>query len=37
MYSPEISYRLTAPRFDWKKWTNATKDDGNGFVLDIKP
>jgi hypothetical protein len=37
MYSPEISYRLTAPRFDWKKWTNATKDDGDGFVLDIKP
>jgi len=24
--SPEISYRLTAPRFDWYKWTNIAHD-----------
>lgn len=35
--SVEISYRLTAPRFDWKEWPNASKDPVDGFILDLKP
>ncbi|KKK76265.1 hypothetical protein LCGC14_2865410, partial [marine sediment metagenome] len=30
----EVSYRLTAPRFDWKTWKNTTEDDVEGFNLD---
>jgi hypothetical protein len=30
----EVSYRLTAPRFDWEKWTNYSHDDVTGFVLN---
>jgi len=31
----EISYRLTAPRFDAAEWTNRAKDsDGHGFIIN---
>jgi hypothetical protein len=30
----EVSYRLTAPRFDWKGWSNYSGDDADGFNLD---
>jgi|GEM_PF-2129562 len=29
----EVSYRLTAPRFDADQWSNRTDDDAKGFVL----
>ncbi len=30
----EVSYRLTAPRFDWKAWSNTTEDEVEGLNLD---
>jgi len=30
----EVSYRLTAPRFDFAKWGNRTSDQEEGFNLD---
>jgi hypothetical protein len=30
----EISYRLTAPRFDWKEWSNYSTSTEEGFNLD---
>lgn len=34
----EVSYRLTAPRFDWREWPSATGDAGSpGFILNLKP
>jgi len=30
----EVSYRLTAPRFDYLKWTNSSNDKVEGFNLD---
>ncbi|MBI2279040.1 MAG: hypothetical protein HYU81_03195 [Candidatus Brennerbacteria bacterium] len=32
--SLEVSYRLTAPRFDWREWTNAAAGAHEGFNLD---
>ena len=33
----EASYRLTANRFDWKKWSNNASDDSwEGFVIKEK-
>jgi len=32
-----VSYRLTAPRFDYEKWTNVNSDEGvEGMKVDIK-
>jgi hypothetical protein len=34
---PEVSYRLTANRFDHAKWTNYADDEsGEGFVIEEK-
>ncbi|KKU94155.1 MAG: hypothetical protein UY26_C0003G0306 [Candidatus Jorgensenbacteria bacterium GW2011_GWA1_48_13] len=30
----EVSYRLTAPRFDWKYWTNYSNSNQEGLNLD---
>lgn len=30
----EVSYRLTAPRFDYLKWTNHSEEPAEGFNLD---
>ncbi|HXF43985.1 MAG TPA: hypothetical protein VNK70_00755, partial [Candidatus Paceibacterota bacterium] len=30
----EVSYRLTAPRFDWKYWTNYSDSEWEGLNLD---
>ncbi|MEK7552821.1 MAG: hypothetical protein AAB505_01810, partial [Patescibacteria group bacterium] len=30
----EVSYRLTAPRFDWKHWTNYSDSEWEGLNLD---
>ncbi len=32
--SGEVSYRLTAPRLDWKSWSNYSEDDWEGLNLD---
>ena len=32
--SVEVSYRLTAPRFDQKQWTNYSDSESEGFNLD---
>lgn len=32
--SVELSYRLTAPRFDYKQWTNYSSSEHDGFNLD---
>ncbi|HOH85072.1 MAG TPA: hypothetical protein PLS17_00005, partial [bacterium] len=32
--SIEVSYRLTAPRFDQKQWTNYSDSESEGFNLD---
>jgi len=29
-----VSYRLTAPRFDWQTWGNIRKDDMDGFIVN---
>lgn len=29
----EISYRLTAPRFDWQKWGNVSSEPHEGFTI----
>jgi hypothetical protein len=34
--TPEVSYRLTAPRFDWRKWSNSSTDTAEGFVIPEK-
>lgn len=31
--SSEISYRLTAPRFDWQKWGNISNESDEGFTI----
>ena len=30
----EVSYRLTAPRFDWQQWPTQTIDTADGLVID---
>jgi len=32
----EVSYRLSAPRYDWQKWPNTTNDDTQGFIVNEK-
>jgi len=32
--SPEVSYRLTAPRFDAAQWPNTSADPSSGFIID---
>jgi hypothetical protein len=32
--SPEISYRLTAPRFDAESWSNYSFDESGGFIIN---
>ena len=32
----EVSYRLTAPRFDHEQWLNTISTDSAGFILDEK-
>ena len=34
LHSPEISYRLTAPRFDWQEWPNISDSINAGFILE---
>ena len=34
--NPEVSYRLTASRFDWLKWPNTSSDNVDGFVIEEK-
>lgn len=29
-----VSYRLTAPRFDWEKWTNRSVGSATGFIIN---
>ncbi len=32
--SYQISYRFTAPRFDWQEWPNTSSDASPGFILN---
>ncbi|MBI2124155.1 MAG: hypothetical protein HYU04_02885, partial [Candidatus Wildermuthbacteria bacterium] len=34
--SGEVSYRLTAPRFDWQKWGNFSNEPHEGLVVPAK-
>lgn len=34
--NPEVSYRLTAPRFDYEKWSSVPKDAGPGEGLQVR-
>lgn len=34
--SGEVSYRLTAPRFDWQKWSNFSSEPYEGLVVPSK-
>lgn len=34
--SSEVSYRLTAPRFDWRKWKNISDEPHDGLIVPDK-